>query len=83
MIFFLQHFYKINVLFFIGHFDYPLKMTEILLHIGVHVDESVIINNHLSTTQSMPEMCENLNLNVSILYEQKLCLMFFIDIKIK
>lgn len=45
-------------------------MTEILLHIGVHVDESVIINNHLSTTQSMPEMCENLNLNVSIFYEQ-------------
>lgn len=66
----MYHFYNINVLLFTGHFDYPQKMTEILLHIGVHVDESVIINNHLSTTQSMPEMCENLNLNVSIFYEK-------------
>lgn len=52
-------------------------MTEILLHIGVHVDESVIINNHLSTTRSMPEMCENLNLNVSIIYEQSCYVQYF------
>jgi len=42
---------------------------EILLNIGVNVDETANINHQLITTQSMPEaMCESLNLNVSNKY---------------
>lgn len=38
------------------------------MYIGVNVDESIKLKNKLITTQSMPEsLCENLNLNVSIL----------------
>lgn len=42
------------------------------MYMGVHVDESAIVKNQLVTTQSMPEMCESLNLNVSKLNEQKI-----------
>ncbi|XP_060833958.1 transmembrane and coiled-coil domain-containing protein 4-like isoform X2 [Rhopalosiphum padi] len=45
-----------------GHFEYPQKLTEILMHIGVNVDESAKLQ--LITTQSMPEkMCESLKIN--------------------
>lgn len=38
------------------------------MYIGVNVDESTILKNQLTTTQSMPEgLCETLNLNVSII----------------
>jgi len=50
---------------FVGHFEYPQKLTEILMYIGVNVDESARIK--LITTQSVPEkMCESLKINVSI-----------------
>lgn len=45
-----------------GHFEYPQKLTEILMHIGVNVDTSAKIQ--LITTQSMPEgLSENLRIN--------------------
>ncbi|CAH1724300.1 unnamed protein product [Aphis gossypii] len=45
-----------------GHFEYPQKLTEILMYIGVNVDESARIK--LITTQSVPEkMCESLKIN--------------------
>ncbi|XP_060871596.1 transmembrane and coiled-coil domain-containing protein 4-like [Metopolophium dirhodum] len=45
-----------------GHFEYPQKLTEILMYIGVNVDASAKVQ--LITTQSMPEgMSENLKIN--------------------
>ncbi|XP_025195594.1 transmembrane and coiled-coil domain-containing protein 4-like isoform X2 [Melanaphis sacchari] len=45
-----------------GHFEYPQKLTEILMYIGVNVDKSAKLE--LITTQSMPEkMCESLKIN--------------------
>ncbi|XP_050437523.1 transmembrane and coiled-coil domain-containing protein 4-like isoform X2 [Adelges cooleyi] len=45
-----------------GHFDYPQKMTEIMMHIGVRVNETA--KRILISTHSMPEaMCDNLKLN--------------------
>lgn len=39
------------------------------MHIGVKVDKTVKLKSKLVTTQSVPEsMCENLNLNVSIIF---------------
>ncbi|VVC24619.1 Protein of unknown function DUF726,Alpha/Beta hydrolase fold [Cinara cedri] len=47
-----------------GHSDYPQKLTEILMYIGVNVDNSIVVKNKLISTQSMPEaMCETLSLN--------------------
>ncbi|XP_050533763.1 transmembrane and coiled-coil domain-containing protein 4-like [Daktulosphaira vitifoliae] len=40
-----------------GHFDYPQKMTEILMHIGVNVDETA--KSILRTSKSMPDSMYN------------------------
>ncbi|XP_025424911.1 transmembrane and coiled-coil domain-containing protein 4-like isoform X2 [Sipha flava] len=47
-----------------GHFDYPQKLSEILMFIGINVDESAKLKHQIISTQSMPEgMCEKLNIN--------------------
>lgn len=45
----------------------------------VHVDESAIIKNQLVTTQSMPEISESLNLNVSMLINEQIYICFYIS----